>query len=76
MCVAAPGKVIALHSDGADVLVSGRTRRVSTLLLPDLRVGEYVLIASGMATDRLSEEEALARIGLFDQLLEVFDENV
>jgi hydrogenase assembly chaperone HypC/HupF len=76
MCVAVPGEVAAVHAGEADVIVSGRPRRVSNLLVPDLRVGEYVLVASGMITDRLSKEEALDRIGLFDQLLEVLDENV
>lgn len=73
MCVAVPGQVIAVDEDGAEVVVSGRARRVSSLLVPDLRPGEYVLISAGMITDRLTEDEARDRIGLFDQLLEVLD---
>ena len=75
MCVAVPAEVTAVDADGADVLVSGRPRRVSNLLVPDIRVGEYVLVASGMITDRLTKEEARDRIGLFDRLLEVLDED-
>jgi hydrogenase expression/formation protein HypC len=75
MCVAVPAEVTAVDEDGADVQVSGRTRRVSHLLVPDVRVGEYVLVASGMITDRLTEDEARDRMGLFDQLLEVLDED-
>lgn len=75
MCVAAPGEVVTVRADEAEVIVSGRRRRVSTLLVPDVAVGEFVLISSGMITDRLSEEEARARIGLFDELLEVLDED-
>jgi hydrogenase assembly chaperone HypC/HupF len=73
MCVAAPGEVIAVDADGADVVISGRTRRVARLLVPDVAVGEFVLVSSGMIVDRLSAEEARERMGLFDQLLEVLD---
>ena len=75
MCVAMPAEVTAVDEEGADVLVSGRARRVSHLLVPDVRAGEYVLVASGMITDRLTEDEARDRVGLFDQLLEVLDED-
>jgi hydrogenase assembly chaperone HypC/HupF len=73
MCVAAPGEVIAVDADGAVVVIAGRTRRVATLLVPDVAVGEFVLVSSGMIVDRLSAEEARERMGLFDQLLEVLD---
>jgi hydrogenase assembly chaperone HypC/HupF len=73
MCVAAPGEVIAVDADGAGVVISGRTRRVATLLVPDVAVGEFVLVSSGMIVDRLNAEEARERMGLFDQLLEVLD---
>jgi hydrogenase maturation factor len=44
-------------------------------LVPDVCAGDFVLVASGMITDRLTEDEARERIGLFDQLLEVLDED-
>jgi hydrogenase expression/formation protein HypC len=74
MCVAVPGQVVAVDEDGAEVMISGRTRRVSTILVPDIAICEYVLVSSGMITDRLSAEEARDRVNLFDQLLEVLDE--
>jgi hydrogenase maturation factor len=43
------------------------------LLVPDVSVGEFVLVSAGMIVDRLSADEARERMGLFDQLLEVLD---
>jgi hydrogenase maturation factor len=42
--------------------------------VPDIRVGEYVIVTGGMIVQRLSKEEAEQRLALFDQLLEVLDE--
>ncbi len=74
MCIAIPGKVISLGADGARVEVRGHIRPASTLFAPEVQVGDYVVISGGTIVDRLEEEEALARVGLFDDLLEVLDE--
>ncbi|MEE8369649.1 MAG: HypC/HybG/HupF family hydrogenase formation chaperone [Dehalococcoidia bacterium] len=74
MCVAVPGKVVAIGPEGATVRVGQRTRRASTLLFPDLRAGEYVLVSSGTVVDRLSTDEAEQRLTIFDTLMEALDE--
>jgi len=74
MCMAMPGRVIEVGAEGALVEVSGRTRRAATLLVPDVRPGDYVLLSGGMIVERLREEEARARLDLFESLLEVLDE--
>jgi hydrogenase assembly chaperone HypC/HupF len=74
MCVAIPGKVVAIGLDGADVEVRGRKRRVSTLLLTDVHVGDYVLISNGMIVERLSADEALERDAVFAAMLEAIDD--
>lgn len=74
MCIAIPGKVISLEAKGARVDVRGHIRTASTLFVPEVQVGDHVVISGGMIVDRLDEEEALARLGLFEDLLEVLDE--
>lgn len=74
MCIAIPGKVISLEADGARVDVRGHIRTASTLFAPELQVGDCVVISGGMIVDRLDDREALARVGLFEDLLEVLDE--
>jgi hydrogenase assembly chaperone HypC/HupF len=74
MCVGVPGEVIELVPEGAVVEVRGRRRAAATLLVPDVRPGDHVLLSGGLIVERLSEEEARERLALFDNLLEVLDE--
>lgn len=74
MCVAIPGRVLSVDEDGALVEVRGRRRRASTVLLPDVRPGEPVLIANGMIVERLSEDESAERDAIFGAMLEAIDE--
>ena len=74
MCVAIPGKVLSVDDAGALVEMRGRRRRASTVLLPDVRPGERVLIANGMIVERLSEAEAAERDEIFAAMLEAIDE--
>jgi hydrogenase assembly chaperone HypC/HupF len=57
MCLGFPGLVVAVDATGATVDTEGRRRRASTLLAPDLAVGEWVYVAAGTVVDRLEPEE-------------------
>jgi hydrogenase assembly chaperone HypC/HupF len=57
MCLGFPGLVVAVDATGATVDTEGRRRRASTLLAPDLAVGEWVFVAAGTVVDRLDPEE-------------------
>jgi hydrogenase expression/formation protein HypC len=43
-------------------------------LLPDVEVGEYVLIHAGYAIEKLSEEAAKESLEAWDELLEILEE--
>jgi hydrogenase assembly chaperone HypC/HupF len=58
MCLDFPGHVTSRDGDVATVDVDGRMRRASTLLMPDVRVGEWVYVAAGTIVDRLSADDA------------------
>lgn len=58
MCIDFPGRVIAREGDDALIETDGRVRRASTLLFPDLAVGEWVYISAGTVFDRLDAGEA------------------
>lgn len=58
MCLGFPGLVVAVDATGATVDTEGRRRRASTLLAPDLEIGEWVFVAAGTVIDRLDPEEA------------------
>jgi hydrogenase assembly chaperone HypC/HupF len=74
VCIAIPARVVSVDADGAEVEMRGRRRRVSTILQPDLRPGESVLISNGMIVERLSEDEAAERDEIFAAMLEAIDE--
>jgi hydrogenase expression/formation protein HypC len=52
----------------ATVEVSGVTREVSLMLLPDAKVGDYVLVHAGFAIQTVDEEEARRTLELFEEL--------
>ena len=58
MCVGFPGRVIGVDEVGATVRTLGRTGRASTLLLPDVVVGDWVYVAAGTIVERLDPAEA------------------
>ncbi|MFE7271428.1 HypC/HybG/HupF family hydrogenase formation chaperone [Streptomyces sp. NPDC057623] len=72
MCLAVPGKVVAID-DSADPLTGlidfGGVRKQACLeYVSDVRVGEYVIVHVGFALQRLDEESALASLKLFEEL--------
>jgi len=68
MCLGVPGKVISIGGDLAEVDFSGIRRKVSLLICPDVREGDYVLVHVGFAIQRLDEEEALETLTLFEEI--------
>ncbi|HVP81155.1 MAG TPA: HypC/HybG/HupF family hydrogenase formation chaperone [Thermodesulfobacteriota bacterium] len=70
MCLGIPGKVIEIERNVAKVDVGGLLRDVSLDLCPDVSVGEYVLIHTGFAIQKVDEEEAKETLELLRQLAE------
>jgi hydrogenase expression/formation protein HypC len=70
MCLGIPGKVIEIEKNVAKVDVGGILRDVSLDLCPDVSVGEYVLIHTGFAIQKVDEEEAKETFELLRQLAE------
>jgi hydrogenase expression/formation protein HypC len=68
MCLAVPAKIVERNDWLATVDVSGVTRQVSLMLLPEAAVGDYVLVHAGFAIQAIDEEEALRTLELFKEL--------
>jgi len=69
MCLAVPGRVTEIHGDdelrSARIDFSGVAREVSLAFVPEVVVGDYVLVHVGFAIARIDEaaaEEALAAL--------------
>jgi len=59
MCVTCPAQVVAIDGQGATVDTEGRRRRASTVIVPDVAVGDWVLVGMGTILERL--DPGLAR---------------
>lgn len=69
MCVAFPGKIIAIDGDCAKADFAG-TRAEVNISMVDARVGDYVLVHAGMALQTLCQTEAEALSDLFAEAAE------
>jgi hydrogenase expression/formation protein HypC len=73
MCLAIPARIVELEKDNAVVDAMGNRYRAKTTLLPEVKLGDLVLIHAGFAISIVDEKEAketwqlLAEIAEFDQ---------
>ncbi|MBI2763573.1 MAG: HypC/HybG/HupF family hydrogenase formation chaperone [Chloroflexi bacterium] len=58
MCIGFPGTVVSIDEFGATVDQDGRLRRASTLVIPDISIGDQVFVAAGTIVQRLDPDEA------------------
>ncbi len=70
MCLGIPGKVVEIEKNVAKVDVGGVLRDISLDLCPDVSAGEYVLIHTGFAIQKVDEEEAKETLDLLRQMAE------
>jgi hydrogenase expression/formation protein HypC len=65
MCLAVPARVTAvLGPDRAKVELDGVLKEVSTALVENVRVGEYLIVHVGFALGRIDEAEAARTLAL------------
>jgi hydrogenase expression/formation protein HypC len=79
MCLAIPGKVLEVDTERqpamGKVSFGGIKKEVCLDLVPDVKVGEYVIVHVGFAISKMDEEEALETLKLFEQMRKSSDKN-
>jgi hydrogenase expression/formation protein HypC len=68
MCLAVPVKVVAIDGNEAEVEIGGVKRRVSIILTPEARVGDYVLLHTGYAINVVNEAEAQETLKILEEM--------
>ena len=68
MCLAVPVQVVSIAGDEAEVEMGGVRRRISVVLTPEVRVGDYVLLHTGYAINVLDEAEAEETLSLLAEI--------
>lgn len=73
MCLAVPGQVVAIENDPlrtGTVSFAGVTKTVSLAMVPDVRVGDFVIVHVGFAISRLDEAAARHSLALYREMEE------
>ena len=72
MCLAVPGRVMSLETRDdtpmAEVDFGGVRKEVCLQYIPDVKIGEYVVVHVGFAIQRLDERSALESLAEFERL--------
>jgi hydrogenase expression/formation protein HypC len=78
MCLAIPGKVLSIEQGSEPVMgnvnFAGINRKVCLEWLPDVKVGEYVLVHVGFALTKVDEKEAEETLAMLKEIDDGFDE--
>jgi len=68
MCLSIPGKVIEINGNMAKASVGGTIVNAGLHMVDNVQIGDYVLIHTGFALQKISEEEALETLRLIKEL--------
>jgi hydrogenase expression/formation protein HypC len=78
MCLSIPSKVVEVSEDKTMCRVDtmGVQREANLMMMgeDDIKVGDYVLLHIGFVMNKIDEEEALASIETYKEILALMDE--
>lgn len=68
MCLAIPGRIDRLTGDQAEVVIGTNRYDVCTVLTPEVKVGDWVLVHAGYSITQLDEQDARETYALIQQV--------
>ena len=68
LCLAFPAKVVDIKDFIATVELSGVKRDVSLMLLPETKLGDYVLVHAGFAMQIVQKKDVDDMLALYDEM--------
>ena len=68
MCLSIPAQVEKIEDDMAIVSVGGTKYKASLQMIDDVSIGDYILMHTGFAIQKLSPEDAEESLRLFEEL--------
>ena len=76
MCIAAPAKVVEINKEEGSLFADfgGVRQEAKISLLPDIEIGDYVLIHAGYAIEKLTDEAAKESLEAWEELMNVLEE--
>ena len=73
MCLAIPSKIVSINGDNAIVSIGGTEVEASLQLIEDVKIGDFVLLHTGFAIQKISPEEAQETLEILQKLGEIED---
>jgi len=70
MCMTLPHKIVKIDGQTATVEYGNKTHTVDIQLLPDSKVGDWILSENGYAITRVTEEDAQETLKLIKDVSE------
>jgi hydrogenase expression/formation protein HypC len=68
MCLSVPAEILSIDGQMARASVGGAIREISLQLVDDMHVGDFVLLHTGYAIEKISAVEAAETIRLLREL--------
>lgn len=74
MCLSIPAKIVSIEGKTARASVGGTIINVGLHMIDDIKEGDYVLVHTGFALQKISDEEAQETIRLIRELENISQE--
>ena len=74
MCLAIPMKIRSVNGVSGEAEVTGVTRKIDLSLVAPIEVGEFVLVHTGFAIQKIDEEEFEKTLSILTEIADVMDE--
>lgn len=72
MCLGVPAKIIRVMDNNVAIVdVDDNELEISILLIPDVKIGQYVLVHAGFAMQVIDEESAQESMALIREMLKI-----
>lgn len=76
MCLAVPAQIIELNGTSATVDMLGTQQRASTRLIPNAKMGDYILVHAGFGIQVIDPAEAAETLELIAQMPELIADDL
>ncbi len=73
MCLSIPAKVIRIEGQIAEVSAGGSIFRAGIQFLENVHVGDYILLHTGFAIQKIDENEAMETLNLLREINDIVD---
>lgn len=73
MCLAVPGKVTSIDESNSDLKMAkvnfnGVTKDICVEWIPDIKIGDYVLVHVGFALNKIDEQDAKETLRILKEM--------